>query len=471
MTLYSYRIGDTKQGRLVFTTDKNLKKDFPKTFGISKSAMILDKFDSVGLYKVLGMERERDFQADLSVDDFPSTPMFTNKRVLVIGNGSSLLDNECGDIIDSYDIVIRINHCLTKGIEKYVGTKTDIWATTHLHYHKNPNKTTFYPSEKHNVKVVWKRTSNVKKIDMSKFNKNVNLFTMFKRKDNYDVMKDYNWKNLKIKHEPCTGLLTICTALKFFKNVDVIGFDFYTDSDKPTDYYREFELDKDGNHLEDKLYQKQIEIGFCSKDIGKSKLEFLQKLEDDGYLKILYKEKNHPIVKSIQGKLKDNMDGTPFVKELHEKIKKSDFKDGFVRLFWQNGNKRYEWYYKNGFQEGIAMGFWPNGSKKSQRTYHLGKLHGKNKTWYSDGKLAGKRYYKKNIKHGLLTNYYPNGRVWEEILYNKGVIIDSQYWTEDGKECDRISSEIYKKEHNLSGINHDEVHKDFLKNKKTNGEN
>ena len=284
MTLYSYRIGDTKQGRLVFTTDKNLKKDFPKTFGISKSAMILDKFDSVGLYKVLGMERERDFQADLSVDDFPSTPMFTNKRVLVIGNGSSLLDNECGDIIDSYDIVIRINHCLTKGIEKYVGTKTDIWATTHLHYHKNPNKTTFYPSEKHNVKVVWKRTSNVKKIDMSKFNKNVNLFTMFKRKDNYDVMKDYNWKNLKIKHEPCTGLLTICTALKFFKNVDVIGFDFYTDSDKPTDYYREFELDKDGNHLEDKLYQKQIEIGFCSKDIGKSKLEFLQKLEDDGYL-------------------------------------------------------------------------------------------------------------------------------------------------------------------------------------------
>ena len=469
MIVYSYHIGDTKKGKLTFTTNENLIKDFPKTFGVSKAA---NKYSVIEYYKKLEAEREKKLDDYLSLCDFPSTPIFTTERVLVVGNGSSLLDNEYGHIIDSYDIVIRINHCLTEGVEKYVGTKTDIWATTHLHYHKTPDNTTFYPSEKHNVKAIWKRTSNVKKIEMSKFNKNVNLFTMFKRKDNYDVMKDYNWGNLKIKHEPCTGLLTICTALKFFKNVDVIGFDFYTDSDKPTDYYREFELDKDGNHIEDKLYQKQIEIGFCTKDIGKSKLEFLQKLEDDGYLKILYREykvdffdnckKTHPIVTNAQDKLKDNMDGTPFVKKLLKKIKESDFKDGLITLYWENGNKRYEWYYKNGFQEGISIGFWPNGSKKSQRTYHLGKLHGKSKTWYSDGKLAGERYYRENMKHGLWRDYYPNGQVWKEIIYNYGKTSDCRYWQEDGKKGNKPLSDKYKKKHNLFGTNHNEVFKDFF---------
>lgn len=277
MIVYSYRIGDTKKGKLTFTTNENLKKDFPKTFGVSKTANKKD-FEFKEPKNIKSLE-------DLSEDYFPSTPIFTTERVLVVGNGSSLLDNEYGHIIDSYDIVIRINHCLTEGVEKYVGKKTDIWATTHLTFHKNTDGTIFYPSDKHNVKAIWKRTSRVKKIKMNKFNKNVNLFTMFKRKDNYNVMEDFNWKKLEIKYEPCTGLLTICTALKFFKNVDVIGFDFYTDSDKPTDYYREFELDENGNHKEDKYYKKVINK-FASKNIGEKKLEFLQKLEDDGYLKI-----------------------------------------------------------------------------------------------------------------------------------------------------------------------------------------
>ena len=104
MIVYSYHIGDTKKGKLTFTTNENLIKDFPKTFGVSKTA---NKYSVIEYYKKLEAEREKKLDDYLSLCDFPSTPIFTTERVLVVGNGSSLLDNEYGHIIDSYDIVIR----------------------------------------------------------------------------------------------------------------------------------------------------------------------------------------------------------------------------------------------------------------------------------------------------------------------------------------------------------------------------
>ena len=59
-------------------------------------------------------------------------------KVIVIGNSPNTLKNKYGSLIDSYDVVIRINKCTTKGFEENIGSKTDIWATTHLHYHKDP---------------------------------------------------------------------------------------------------------------------------------------------------------------------------------------------------------------------------------------------------------------------------------------------------------------------------------------------
>ena len=53
-----------------------------------------------------------------------------DKKVIVVGNSTSILKKEYGEIIDSYDIVIRVNRCITQGYEKYIGKKIDIWATT-----------------------------------------------------------------------------------------------------------------------------------------------------------------------------------------------------------------------------------------------------------------------------------------------------------------------------------------------------
>ena len=46
---------------------------------------------------------------------------------ILVGNGTSLLDKEQGDLIDSYDTVVRFNQCRISGYEKHTGRKTNIW--------------------------------------------------------------------------------------------------------------------------------------------------------------------------------------------------------------------------------------------------------------------------------------------------------------------------------------------------------
>ena len=49
-------------------------------------------------------------------------------KILLMGNGSSVMDNEFGKKIDNdFDLVYRINRFKTKGYEKNVGTKVDAW--------------------------------------------------------------------------------------------------------------------------------------------------------------------------------------------------------------------------------------------------------------------------------------------------------------------------------------------------------
>ena len=62
-------------------------------------------------------------------------------KVLLVGNGYSVLDNEIGEYIDSnFDLVYRINRFKTKGFEKYVGSRVDGWflADTGVQWLHNP---------------------------------------------------------------------------------------------------------------------------------------------------------------------------------------------------------------------------------------------------------------------------------------------------------------------------------------------
>ena len=49
-------------------------------------------------------------------------------RIVLVGNGPSLLKREIGSEIDSFDKVVRFNNFETEGFEKHVGKKCDILA-------------------------------------------------------------------------------------------------------------------------------------------------------------------------------------------------------------------------------------------------------------------------------------------------------------------------------------------------------
>ncbi len=52
-----------------------------------------------------------------------------NNKIIVVGNGSSVLLKENGGVIDSFEEVVRFNKYAIGGYEKNVGTKTSIWFT------------------------------------------------------------------------------------------------------------------------------------------------------------------------------------------------------------------------------------------------------------------------------------------------------------------------------------------------------
>ena len=64
-------------------------------------------------------------------------------KVILVGNGSSVLDNKMGEYIDSeFDLVYRINRFKTKGFENYVGGRVDGWflADTGVQWLINPKE-------------------------------------------------------------------------------------------------------------------------------------------------------------------------------------------------------------------------------------------------------------------------------------------------------------------------------------------
>lgn len=50
------------------------------------------------------------------------------ENIVLIGNGPSSTSQKLGDIINSFDIVVRFNNFILSGYEEFIGTKTDIWA-------------------------------------------------------------------------------------------------------------------------------------------------------------------------------------------------------------------------------------------------------------------------------------------------------------------------------------------------------
>lgn len=150
-----------------------------------------------------------------------------NKDIAIIGNSSNLLNKKCGNHIDKYDVVVRINYG-PLFIDKYyefIGKKTDIisYGMTQLHTAlqisnlRKPKFNLFPIRLDHN------------EIDYKKYNGFSN--PVFSSREHYLELKS-NFGNFK----PSTGAATINYFLKNidFKSLHLYGFDFFENESKTT---------------------------------------------------------------------------------------------------------------------------------------------------------------------------------------------------------------------------------------------
>ena len=265
------------------------------------------------------------------------------KKVIIIGNSPSVLNYEYGSIIDSYDVVIRINRCVTAGFEKYIGSKTDIWSTSSWCLEMQPEKAFpniksetskkelpyFFPSNIQDLDAIWYRTPKT----LSDFKESFRDFwKQIKNKDNYEIlwgqhkfrknfeefcndadesyeMPNTNTQKKKKKKQPSnckltplmkkskadfdTGLLTILNSTLFFDDITIHGFTFYSESNGDVKcYYRDFELDSKGNHPEDIAWARakagnEYLTKFIDVNSTNERNEIIQKLVTRNSIKIL----------------------------------------------------------------------------------------------------------------------------------------------------------------------------------------
>ena len=142
-----------------------------------------------------------------------------NDRVVVVGNGGSILKSEQGWSIDNYAQIVRFNNYKIQGYEKHVGTRTTIWFTCNCNKSKVRQKyqqVYFHSWE-------WDKT----------------------RCECWHVIKEYHKDVKEVPKGVCmylgeqipeyghiafsTGLIAITILLQQFNKLDLIGFDWHLD--------------------------------------------------------------------------------------------------------------------------------------------------------------------------------------------------------------------------------------------------
>ncbi len=233
----------------------------------SVSITLPDKKNIKKTEKVI--EKKETYTPAINLTNIHKEKTRSDKRVIIVGNSPSVLSHNYGKIIDDFDVVIRVNRCVTKGFEKKVGGRIDIWATTRMNTSGH-----FYPDNYKTIQCLWTRSNTVNLKDKKWL---PNDFPSSAREKRLIMFKhQVFWKRhmnpflhqFNLKKEPCTGLITILTACRFFNDITVHGFTFGNQSEddlRVAAYYRDSELDTSGKHIEDKLWLADRNLQWASK--------------------------------------------------------------------------------------------------------------------------------------------------------------------------------------------------------------
>lgn len=180
-------------------------------------------------------------------------------NVIIVGNGSSLLNKPNGEVIDSFDIVVRFNNFKIKTFEKFVGTKTNYWFNTiseHKQFQSSPERI-FWHTWNFNPHTDEKYKKLVEQ------NNKYNIPVEKTKKEHFVEMQCY-MSDMQYFHYS-TGALAIWMLLKEVPQVIITGFDWWE-----TDVHHYHNNGGRGT-----IHDPQKEYLFIQKLISENKVKFL----------------------------------------------------------------------------------------------------------------------------------------------------------------------------------------------------
>lgn len=196
--------------------------------------------------------------------------MKANQEILIIGNGSSVLNFKYGKVIDRFQNVGRVNNYEVESFKENVGQKTDIW------FHGANKKVR--PRDVVPDKVVVFVPSSV-------YEKFYDLMDVrIKDRQNLDINqyelvpleKIYEYEKSIQSDRITTGTSSILWALENYKSVVIHGFDFFINS---KEHYFDSKLKKwiYNNLLTlGRKHNTQIEMNFINNQIKIGNIKLLE---------------------------------------------------------------------------------------------------------------------------------------------------------------------------------------------------
>jgi hypothetical protein len=193
-----------------------------------------------------------------------------NREIVVIGNGPSILNHNFGKLIDSFANVVRINDYQITGYDKFIGTKTNIWARSNSKKTKDRNWSAY-------DKVIlaspeWNFGS-IEKIAQG--HKNVIIVPKEQALQLQRTLKQPGRARVGDKRWPSTGLLVLDYLIKEYKIVYLHGFDcFKKIKGSPRHYYNNKERIKRCF-----AHDQSKELGWIESNVRQGKLKFLKDIK------------------------------------------------------------------------------------------------------------------------------------------------------------------------------------------------
>jgi len=152
--------------------------------------------------------------------------MIKDNKIIIIGNGPSALNRKMGSIIDTFEDVVRINDYKIKGFQKYIGSKTTIWARSNSNRTKdrkwNNFKKVIICSPEWNYKNT-KRLLKRKEGQGIVIPRNKSLLLQKKLDLPGRVRKNGKW----LRGWPSTGLILLDYLIEQYECIYIYGFDFF----------------------------------------------------------------------------------------------------------------------------------------------------------------------------------------------------------------------------------------------------